>query len=94
MTEFKIKEIPHCVWTCYGSVCPNTFINPDGVCNKHAEDKCWCGLQSVSGCGYCGQFVCGAPLCKTHVGYCPTHGGDQPPVVCKECGQDLKKKKD
>lgn len=42
----------------------------DLFCDKHIKIKCVvCSKQSTHGCGYCGQLVCGAPLCNDCVGF-------------------------
>ncbi|MHA2263651.1 MAG: hypothetical protein ACXAEN_14745 [Candidatus Thorarchaeota archaeon] len=36
----------------------------EGFCSEHATTKCIvCREQAVRGCPFCGQFVCGYPLC-------------------------------
>ena len=40
------------------------------VCEKHAAVKCQsCGEQATQECDYCGQFVCGSPLCENCEGF-------------------------
>lgn len=47
---------------------PATMEN--GYCEKHAEAKCCsCKKPATHECDYCGQFVCGAPLCPTCEGW-------------------------
>lgn len=59
--------------------CKSTDILDNGQCEKHQDMCCMCGEQlATDSCGYCGQFVCGAPVCddcnhyETHkpVKYC------------------------
>lgn len=42
----------------------------NGLCEEHAAVECRsCGAQAVQECSYCGQFVCGTPLCADCEGY-------------------------
>jgi hypothetical protein len=46
----------------YSSRCQRPCIGD--YCEEHDGIKCGvCGNQAVHGCHYCGQFVCGFPLC-------------------------------
>lgn len=41
-----------------------------GLCEKHRESLCAsCKAQATHECSYCGQFVCGAPLCDACEGW-------------------------
>lgn len=36
------------------------------LCEKHAKERCCvCGKPATHECDWCGQFVCGAPICDT-----------------------------
>jgi len=46
--------------------CKNPTLERRGVCDKHVDDRCWCGGQAVRECGIAMTFVCGARLCGEH----------------------------
>lgn len=51
-------------------MCKDTATDVDGFCPEHSGKKCCsCGLQATHDCDYCGQFVCGAPLCDACEGW-------------------------
>lgn len=70
-----------CKFETYGTQCSSVYTNKYGLCKDH-DQKCWCGNIVDHGCPYCGQFVCGIPLCKEHQ-YCPNHGGQTETVFTK-----------
>jgi len=50
--------------------CDNDVEEGSEYCAEHKDKKCCsCGKQATHGCSYCGQFVCGFPLCDDCVGY-------------------------
>ena len=50
--------------------CTNDAVDGGEYCNEHSGIKCVvCGKQANRGCGYLGQFQCGAPLCPNCEGY-------------------------
>lgn len=65
-----MSEVIQCSWSCYGARCRNVVIDGGTLCADHRAMKCAsCGAPTTHGCGYCGQFVCGAPLCDSCEGY-------------------------
>lgn len=55
-----------------GSLCGE---NSDGgkLCDRHANLRCGCGKHAVELCSAASSFVCGAPTCGDHDGFCPHH---------------------
>ena len=63
-----IPDFRKCKFSTYGHACGKETIGSD-LCDKHAVEKCCsCGQPATHGCDFCGQFVCGAPLCDECVG--------------------------
>ena len=57
-----------CSYSFYGQQCKKLTF--DEFCEEHEGLACsGCGEQATTGCDYCGQFVCGAPLCPRCHGY-------------------------
>ena len=64
----SIPDIRKCKFSTYGYACGAETIGSD-MCDKHADAKCVsCGKPATHGCDFCGQFVCGIPLCDDCVG--------------------------
>ena len=58
-----IPDYRKCKFSTYGAACGDETVGSD-LCEKHAAEKCCsCGAPATHGCDFCGQFVCGAPLC-------------------------------
>ena len=58
-----------CAWDTYGR-CNALALKGSLYCKEHQGQKCAsCGEPATHGCSYCGQFVCGAPLCDSCVGF-------------------------
>ena len=65
-----------CKYVCYNR-CVNLAVE-DGYCQEHKDEMCRvCGKKATRGCSYCGQLVCGIPLCD-NCG-CPLH--DEPRLI-------------
>lgn len=63
-----IPDIRLCKFSTYGYVCGAKAYGED-FCEKHSTMKCVsCGSPATHGCDFCGQFVCGAPLCDNCIG--------------------------
>lgn len=60
-----MTEIPTtCQFSTYGHKCGKPVEHGSLFCEGHKQAKCAsCGQPATHGCDYCGQFVCGAPLC-------------------------------
>lgn len=59
----SIPDHRTCKFSTYGYACGKPTIGTD-LCDEHAAAKCVsCGAPATHGCDFCGQFVCGAPLC-------------------------------
>lgn len=59
----SIPDIRKCKFSTYGVKCGVDAIGSD-YCEKHEKMMCCsCGNPATHGCAFCGQFVCGAPLC-------------------------------
>lgn len=53
-----------CKFSTYGYACGKPVEHGRYLCEEHAKAKCSsCGQPATHGCDFCGQFVCGAPLC-------------------------------
>ena len=53
-----------CTFPTYGCACGKPVEHGRYLCESHAAATCSsCGQVATHGCDYCGQFVCGAPLC-------------------------------
>jgi hypothetical protein len=53
-----------CKFSTYGYACGKPVEHGRYLCDEHAASKCAsCGQPATHGCDFCGQFVCGAPLC-------------------------------
>lgn len=53
-----------CTFSTYGYACGKPVEHGRYLCEEHAKAKCAsCGQPGTHGCDYCGQFVCGMPLC-------------------------------
>jgi hypothetical protein len=53
-----------CTFSTYGYPCGKPVEHGRYLCEEHAASKCSsCGQPATHGCDFCGQFVCGAPLC-------------------------------
>ena len=64
----SIPDYRKCKFSTYGYACGAETIGAD-LCEKHAATKCVsCREPATHGCPFCGQFVCGAPLCDNCVG--------------------------
>lgn len=62
-----------CKFSTYGYACNKPVEHGRYLCEEHASAMCSsCGQPATHGCDFCGQFVCGAPLCDE----C-TYGSDQ-----------------
>jgi hypothetical protein len=54
----------------YGENCQQEVIQGSVFCDEHNGKKCTsCGAQAIKDCSYCGQFVCGFPLCENCEGW-------------------------
>jgi hypothetical protein len=52
------------------SYCKNPSVEGSVFCKEHMGKQCTsCNAQATHECSYCGQFVCGAPLCDNCEGY-------------------------
>lgn len=59
----SIPDYGSCTFSTYGVACGKETIGSD-FCDEHSKSKCSsCGQPATHGCSFCGQFVCGAPLC-------------------------------
>lgn len=47
----------------YSSACGQPTTNANGICSAHTKVCAVCCDLATSECSYCGQFVCGTPLC-------------------------------
>lgn len=62
MSDAIVKD--QCKFSTYGYACGKPVEHGRYLCEEHAAAKCSsCGKPATHGCGFCGQFVCGAPLC-------------------------------
>ena len=61
-----IPDLRKCKFECYGVRCNAIVIGCD-FCDAH-RPCISCGKPSTHGCAFCGQFVCGAPLCDDCIG--------------------------
>jgi|GEM_PF-4501603 len=53
-----------CKFSTYGYACGKPVEHGRYLCADHAAATCSsCGKPATHGCDFCGQFVCGAPLC-------------------------------
>lgn len=53
-----------CKFSTYGYACRKPVEHGRYLCEEHASAKCAsCGQSATHGCDFCGQFVCGMPLC-------------------------------
>lgn len=53
-----------CKFSTYGYACGKPVEHGRYLCEEHATAKCSsCKQPATHGCDFCGQFVCGAPLC-------------------------------
>jgi hypothetical protein len=53
-----------CKFSTYGYACGKPVEHGRYLCEEHASAKCSsCGQPATHGCDFCGQFVCGFPLC-------------------------------
>ncbi|MBX4870620.1 hypothetical protein HJA85_27245 [Rhizobium bangladeshense] len=53
-----------CTFSTYGYACGKPVEHGRYLCEEHIKAKCAsCGQPGTHGCDYCGQFVCGTPLC-------------------------------
>jgi hypothetical protein len=53
-----------CTFSTYGCACGKLVEHGRYLCEEHSAAKCSsCGRPATHGCDFCGQFVCGAPLC-------------------------------
>ncbi|TWB61634.1 hypothetical protein FBZ98_101979 [Rhizobium sp. ERR 922] len=53
-----------CKFSTYGYACGKPVEHGRYLCEEHASAKCAsCGQPATHGCDFCGQFVCGMPLC-------------------------------
>lgn len=54
----------------YQSQCGYPTLSPLRLCPAHDHGKCGvCGELQTHECSYCGQFVCGFPLCDNCEGF-------------------------
>jgi len=54
-----------CKFSTYGYACGKSVEHGRYLCEEHASSKCSsCGQPATHGCDFCGQFVCGMPLCE------------------------------
>ena len=60
--------------------CKHEAGEDSAFCPLHEEKRCSsCGKQATRDCDYCGQFVCGAPLCPDCIHDTSTrYGGHKP----------------
>ena len=64
----SIPDIRKCKFSTYGYACGAETIGAD-FCEHHSNEKCIsCGSPATHGCDFCGQFVCGYPLCDNCIG--------------------------
>lgn len=62
--------IIRCNYGLYGIVCGEPIEFGELFCREHLKEKCSsCNKQATHICTYCGQFVCGAPLCDDCTDY-------------------------
>jgi hypothetical protein len=62
-----------CKFSTYGYACGKPVEHGRYLCEEHSSAKCRsCGQPATHGCDFCGQFVCGMPLCDE----C-TYGADE-----------------
>lgn len=62
LREILFKKGRRCEWDTYGRCCADSGTNR--FCKEHDKEVCCvCSEKATHGCDYCGQFVCGAPLC-------------------------------
>lgn len=53
-----------CSFSTYGYACGKPVEHGHYLCEEHIKSICAsCGKPATHGCDYCGQFVCGTPLC-------------------------------
>lgn len=64
-----MPELSTCPWSCYGVKCGQPSNEGSEYCLNHDGMKCVCGNQTTEGCSYCGQFVCGRPICPGCEGF-------------------------
>ena len=70
MSRDTVEIDGKCRWCQHWQGTCGAPADDSGFCVKHKAKKCQsCGKQATNGCGYCGQFVCGAPLCDDCEGY-------------------------
>lgn len=59
-----IENADRCKFSTYGYACGKQIEHGRYLCEEHATAKCAsCGQPATHGCDFCGQFVCGTPLC-------------------------------
>lgn len=59
-----IAKADRCKFSTYGYACGKHVEHGRYLCEEHAAAKCAsCGQPATHGCDFCGQFVCGTPLC-------------------------------
>ncbi|WP_160006912.1 hypothetical protein [Rhizobium sp. 18055] len=53
-----------CTFSTYRYACGKPVEHGRYLCEEHVKVTCAsCGNAATHGCDYCGQFVCGTPLC-------------------------------
>lgn len=59
-----IAKADRCKFSTYGYACGKHVEHGRYLCEEHTKAKCAsCGQPATHGCDFCGQFVCGTPLC-------------------------------
>lgn len=53
----------------YSSACGHPTSNANRICSAHKAMCAVCGELATNDCSYCGQFVCGTPLCDNCEGW-------------------------
>lgn len=86
-----MKIITSCQFSTYGVPCGATVEHGSYFCENHKAASCVsCSKPSTHGCDYCGQFVCGAPLCNDCTDISTEHGhrhGEKPEIKAARLAQ-------
>lgn len=53
----------------YSQACGRLTSNSNRICPLHTAVCAVCGALATNECSYCGQFVCGTPLCDDCEGW-------------------------
>lgn len=61
---FSCRFVP-----AYSRACGKLTSNENRICLLHTAPCAVCGELATSQCSYCGQFVCGTPLCDDCEGW-------------------------